>query len=130
MEKVVLGLSGGVDSAVAAALLRQQGYDVYGLFLELGLGGQQQAQQTADALGIPLHIAHRAPALEQHVCQYFASEYQNARTPNPCVVCNRLVKFQTLADYADEIGAKWPATGHYARIGQDTEGRVLLMPGC
>ncbi len=127
MEKVVLGLSGGVDSAVAAALLRQQGYDVYGLFLELGLGGQQQAQQTADALGIPLHIAHRAPALEQHVCQYFASEYQNARTPNPCVVCNRLVKFQTLADYADEIGAKWLATGHYARIGQDTEGRVLLM---
>ncbi len=127
MEKVVLGLSGGVDSAVAAALLRQQGYDVYGLFLELGLGGQQQAQQTADALGIPLHIAHRAPALEQHVCQYFASEYQNARTPNPCVVCNRLVKFQTLADYADEIGAKWLATGHYARIGQDAEGRVLLM---
>lgn len=127
MEKVVLGLSGGVDSAVAAALLRQQGYDVYGLFLELGLGGQQQAQQTADALGIPLHIAHRAPELEQHVCQYFAAEYQNARTPNPCVVCNRLVKFQTLADYADEIGAKWLATGHYARIGQDAEGQALLM---
>ena len=127
MEKVVLGLSGGVDSAVAAALLREQGYEVHGLFLELGLGGTEDAQRVADKIGVPLHIAHRAAELEQHVCAYFADEYLHARTPNPCVVCNPTVKFRAMLDCADEIGARYLATGHYARIGHDREGRALLL---
>lgn len=127
MEKIVLGLSGGVDSAVAAALLREQGFEVHGLFLELGLGGEEEAQRVADALGVPLHIAHRASELERHVCTYFAEEYRNARTPNPCVMCNPTVKFRAMADCADEIGARYLATGHYARIGQDAAGRALLL---
>lgn len=125
-EKVVLGLSGGVDSAVAAALLAERGYAVHGLFLECGLGGEDQAAAAAAAIGIPLYIAHEAQALEREVCDYFASEYQHARTPNPCVVCNRRVKFRAMAQYADEIGARWLATGHYARIGHDAQGRALL----
>lgn len=127
MEKVVLGLSGGVDSAVAASLLKEQGYDVYGLFLEMGLGGEAEAQKVADSVGIPLYIAHKKDELEKYVCSYFANEYKNARTPNPCVMCNPTVKFKTMADYADKIGAKYLATGHYARIRRDSEGRALLV---
>lgn len=127
MQKVVLGLSGGVDSAVTAALLRERGFEVHGLFLELGLGGMDDAQRVADALGIPLHAAHRADELERHVCAYFADEYLHARTPNPCVVCNPAVKFRAMLDCADKIGAQYLATGHYARVGRDSEGRVLLL---
>lgn len=126
MDKIVLGLSGGVDSAVAATRLRELGYDVYGLFLELGLGGAQEAQDTADELGIPLYIAHRREAFEQQVCRYFVDAYRNALTPNPCIVCNPLIKFRALTDYADEIGAPYIATGHYARTGRDALGRALL----
>lgn len=125
-EKVVLGLSGGVDSAVAAARLRDKGYEVHGLFLEVGLGGEEAAQHTADDLGIPLYIAHRREAFEQQICGYFADSFCNARTPNPCVMCNPLIKFRALTDYADEIGAAYVATGHYARTGHDAEGRALL----
>ena len=125
-EKVVLGLSGGVDSAVAAARLRDMGYEVHGLFLEVGLGGEEAAQHTADDLGIPLYIAHRREAFEQQICGYFADSFRNARTPNPCVMCNPLIKFRALTDYADEIGAAYVATGHYARTGHDAEGRALL----
>ena len=125
-EKVVLGLSGGVDPAVAAARLRDMGYEVYGLFLEVGLGGEEAAQHTADDLGIPLYIAHRREAFEQQICGYFADSFRNARTPNPCVMCNPLIKFRALTDYADEIGAAYIATGHYARTGRDAEGRALL----
>ena len=127
MQKVVLGLSGGVDSAVTAALLRERGFEVHGLFLELGLGGMDDAQCVADTLGIPLHAAHRADELERHVCAYFADEYLHARTPNPCVVCNPAVKFRAMLDCADKIGAQYLATGHYARVGRDSEGRVLLL---
>ena len=126
-ETVVLGLSGGVDSAVAAARLAAQGYTVHGLFLEVGLGGEDAAQQTADDLGIPLYIAHRREAFEQQVCAYFANSFRRASTPNPCVVCNPLIKFRALTDYADEIGAPYVATGHYARVGRDAEGRALLL---
>ena len=78
---------------------------------EVGLGGTEAAQQAADELGIPLYVAHRREAFEQQVCAYFADCYRTARTPNPCVVCNPLVKFRALTDYADEIGAPYVATG-------------------
>lgn len=127
MDKVVLGLSGGVDSAVAAALLKECGFEVHGLFLEVGLGGEAEAALAAEAVGIPLYISHQARALEKYVCAYFAEEYRHARTPNPCVVCNREVKFRVMAEYADEIGAKYLSTGHYARTGRDGQGRALLL---
>ena len=101
--------------------------DRHGLFLEVGLGGEEAAQRTADDLGIPLYIAHRREAFEQQVCAYFADAFRNARTPNPCVVCNPLIKFRALTDYADEIGAPYIATGHYARTGRDGAGRALLL---
>lgn len=127
MKKIVLGLSGGVDSAVSAKLLREMGYEVHGLYMDVGLGGLPEAQRVADALGIPLYAAERETLFEQEVRRYFEHAYQTACTPNPCVVCNRKVKFTALCQYADEIGAEHIATGHYARIGRDSEGRALLM---
>lgn len=129
MEKIVLGLSGGVDSAAAALLLKEQGFEVHGLYLELGLGGEEEARRTADSLGAPLFIARRREPFERTVCEYFKAEYRAGRTPIPCVVCNPAIKFRALEDYADEIGARWIATGHYARIGKDGEGRTLLLRG-
>ena len=127
MKKVVLGLSGGVDSAVSARLLREQGYEVYGLYMDVGLDGAAEAQRVADAIDVPLYIAHQEETFEREVRSYFQHEYESARTPNPCVVCNRKGKFVSLCQYADEIGAQYIATGHYARIGHDEQGRALLM---
>lgn len=115
MQKVVLGLSGGVDSAVAARLLKAE-YEVYGLFLDIGLeGGRSDALAAADSAGIPLKVVDIRRGLEEHVCAPFVSDYLHGRTPNPCVMCNRLVKFAALLDYADEAGAPYISTGHYAR---------------
>lgn len=117
MEKVVLGLSGGVDSAVAARLLMKSGYEVHGLYMDIGTQqARQDAIDTAAFLGVDLKIADIAQSLEKHVCQPFLQAYLRGETPNPCIMCNPNVKFKNLIDYADEIGARWVATGHYARI--------------
>lgn len=127
MKRVVLGLSGGVDSAVAASILKEQGFEVHGLYLDMGLGGLREAELVAQSLEIPFHVKKCAEHLEEHVCRYFAESYRTARTPNPCVVCNRKVKFHALIEYADEIGAEYIATGHYARTATDEQGRALLL---
>lgn len=117
MEKVVLGLSGGVDSAVAARLLMQKGYEVHGLYMDIGTQqARQDAIDTAAHLGVDLKIVDISQSLEQHVCQPFLQAYLRGETPNPCIMCNPRVKFKTLIDHADAIGANWVATGHYARI--------------
>ncbi len=115
-EKVVLGLSGGVDSAVAAHLLRQAGYEVYGLYLDNGLPGAEAAQRAADALGIALSVADTRAAMEEHVCAPFAEAYLRGETPNPCILCNPTVKFRFLLEEADRLGAGRIATGHYAAV--------------
>lgn len=128
-KKVVLGLSGGVDSAVAAQRLLGQGYEVHGLYLDIGLGGEQSARDNAAKLGIPLTVRSIQQELEEHVCAPFAADYLSGRTPIPCAVCNRAVKFPTLISFAREIGANWVATGHYARIGTGCDGGPILLRG-
>ncbi len=113
--KIVLGLSGGVDSAVSARLLLEQGYDVTGVYLDVGLGGADDAAAVADALGIPLVVRSIAEELEKHVCAPFAADYLAGRTPLPCARCNRLVKFPALLAEGERMGAEKVATGHYAR---------------
>ena len=116
MAKVVLGLSGGVDSAVSARLLMAQGYEVSGLFLDIGNeGSRRDAVDAADALGIELKVLDISREIEEHVCRPFADSYLRGETPNPCVLCNPAVKFASLAARADELGAEFIATGHYAR---------------
>ena len=116
-KRVVLGLSGGVDSAVCLALLREQGYDVTGLYLENGVSpdGARDAQAVADRFGINLLVADIRAELEEKVCAPFEAAYRAGQTPNPCILCNPTLKFKTLLDCADRLDAQYIATGHYAR---------------
>lgn len=115
-NKVILGLSGGVDSAVSARLLQQQGYQVEGLFLDIGnIAARQDAIAVADYLKIPLTVLDITCRLEKFVCAPFADAYLRGETPNPCILCNPSVKFKALCDLADKSDAEYIATGHYAR---------------
>lgn len=128
-NKVVLGLSGGVDSAVAAARLRQQGMEVYGVWLDAGVQSPEAARKAAEELEIPLEIVDIREELEHHVCTPFAAGYLAGETPLPCAVCNPTVKFPALLRVAGRIGAKWVATGHYARTSLGENGRICLLRG-
>ncbi len=128
-ETVVLGLSGGVDSAVAALRLRQAGYEVAALYLDVGLGGEEAAAENARRLDLEFHVAHVADQLERHVCQPFYEAYLAGRTPIPCAQCNPTVKFPALLRLADQLGARYVATGHYARVGRGQDGKAVLLRG-
>ena len=116
MPRIVLGLSGGVDSAASAILLQKSGCEVFALYLNNTGESAQRAQATAQALGVPFAVADTRECFRTRVVEPFLDAYLRGETPNPCVECNLLVKFQTLFDYADSIGAGFVATGHYARI--------------
>ena len=123
MKKVVLGLSGGVDSAVSARLLQNAGYEVHGLFLDIGNPvSRADAEAAAASLGVELTVADVAAELEREVCAPFAASYLRGETPNPCILCNPAVKFRHLCDRADALGAEAIATGHYARV---KDGKLL-----
>lgn len=128
-EKLVLGLSGGVDSAVAATRLKEM-YDVTCVYLDIGLGvGREDARALAEKMGLDFRAVDIKDELEEFVCKDFESEYLLGRTPLPCARCNPFVKFPQLAKVADEIGAKWLATGHYARSKVLENGRTALLRG-
>ena len=114
--KVLLGLSGGVDSAVAALLLREQGYEVMGLYLDNGFPGADAARKAAEDLGIPLTVRDTRADMEKYVCAPFCDGYLRGETPNPCILCNPAVKFRILTEEADRLGCEHIATGHYAAI--------------
>ena len=135
-------MSGGVDSSVAALLLKRQGYHVIGLFMRSGLqatderGGHQSccseadasdARRVADQIGADFYVLNFAAEFGQLI-DYFVDEYGRGRTPNPCIVCNRDLKFGHLADTADRVGAEVIATGHYARV-ESIDGAAALLRG-
>jgi tRNA-uridine 2-sulfurtransferase len=142
-QRVVCGMSGGVDSSATAALLIEQGYDVIGITLKLwpqdcvnraedkccGPQAVTDARSVCDKLDIPYYLIDEAAEFQKHVIQYFADEYKAGRTPNPCVMCNQNLKFGRLIDRADQLGADFIATGHFARIefSPDTNGRADLL---
>lgn len=131
-KKVVLGLSGGVDSAVAALLLQQERYEVHGLYLITCPGYEttsQKAQEIASQLGIPLKCLDIQETFRKRVIQAFAQSYYEGETPSPCLNCNPQVKWDHMLSYADEIGADTVSTGHYARITQDHRGIYELRKG-
>jgi len=142
MTKVVVALSGGVDSSVAAALLVEQGYEVVGATMRLwsAPGCEEEnrcctpqtrdlAAQLAEQLGIPFHILDAQQAFRQAVVQRFLDGYSRGDTPNPCVYCNRYLKWDYLWQFAQSIGAEAIATGHYARLRRGTDGTYELWKG-
>jgi len=119
VKRVVVAMSGGVDSSVAAFLLKEQGFDVIGLTMRLSSAPSGDAERVARRLGIPHRVVDYRREFERDVIKYFCSEYKKGRTPNPCVVCNRKIKFGKLLESAKALDADFLATGHYARIGRD-----------
>lgn len=136
-ETVVVGMSGGVDSSVAAYLLKEQGYQVIGVTMHLfdnaednsccGVTGIEDARRVAAALDIPFYVMNFKEIFKSSVMDYFVQEYQKGRTPNPCIACNRYVKWQALLEKSRGIGAQYLATGHYARVGRLSNGRYAVM---
>lgn len=130
-KRVLVALSGGVDSSVCIHLLREQGYETGGVVLKMTEFHQstvEDAQRAAEQLGIPLYVKNQYDAFEDKVIRYFISEYCRGRTPNPCIVCNPLVKFHALLETAEEEGYDLVATGHYAGL-RDRDGLRLLCKG-
>ena len=116
MSKVVLGFSGGVDSAVSAELLKKQGFQVYGLYLDnTDEAARLAAVTAAEQRGIDLKVLDVKAQLEERVCRPFTEAYLRGETPHPCILCNPTLKFKSLMEYADAVGAEFVATGHYAR---------------
>ncbi len=142
-KRVVIGMSGGVDSSVAAAVLKEQGYEVVGVTMRLwdgeninetvaestccSLSAVEDARRVADNLGIEYHVLDFRKEFSEYVIDYFTNEYINGRTPNPCIVCNKFLKFDAMAKEAQLLGADYIATGHYARVDFDEGTRRYLL---
>ncbi len=142
-KKVVVGMSGGVDSSVAAYLLKKQGYDVVGVTMQIwqeedelkeeteggccGLSAVDDARRVARALDIPYYVMNFKDVFKDKVMDYFVEEYLQGRTPNPCIACNRFVKWESLLSRSLELGADYIATGHYARIIRLENGRYAIQ---
>lgn len=141
-KKVVVGMSGGVDSSVAAWLLKQQGYEVIGVTMQIwqdeeelvqqenggccGLSAVDDARRVAWQLDIPYYVMNFKREFKANVMDYFVEEYLHGRTPNPCIACNRYVKWESLLKRSLDIGADYIATGHYARVELLDNGRYAL----
>lgn len=140
-KKVVIGMSGGVDSSVAAYLLKKQGYDVIGVTMQVwqhdkeyeeneggccSLSAVNDARRVADKLDIPFYVLNFRDIFKKNVIDYFVDEYMEGRTPNPCIACNKHIKFDELLRRAMGLGADYVSTGHYAKI-EEKDGRHLLI---
>ena len=140
MTKVVVAMSGGVDSSVAAALLKEQGYDVIGMMLRLWSepgkeesnrcctpDAMAQARRVAAQLDIPFYVIDAKDVFRETVVEYFLEGYARGETPNPCLICNREIRWTFLLDHALALGADFMATGHYARVKKDERGKIDLL---
>ena len=133
MNTIGIAMSGGVDSSVSASILKQQGFEVHGFFMKLPLPGVEEhmdrVRAVASKLDIPLSIVDMEELFTRCVMNVFINTYQKGRTPNPCIICNRQIKFGALREYMQSQGMDKMATGHYARIGQTQDGNLAVQRG-
>ena len=127
-QKVLVGMSGGIDSTATCLMLREQGYDIVGLTLWVWGEKPEEAAQLAEQMGIEHHIADEREAFRKIIVQNFIDEYRQGRTPNPCVMCNPLFKFRILTEWADRLGCDFIATGHYTRL-EEHGGHIYILTG-
>lgn len=138
--RVVVGMSGGVDSSVTALLLKEQGYDVVGIFMKnwddtdengvcTATEDYKDVAKVADQIGIPYYSVNFEKEYWDRVFEYFLEEYRTGRTPNPDVMCNKEIKFKAFLDYAMQLGADYVATGHYAQVERQANGEVKMLRG-
>ena len=127
-QKVLVGMSGGIDSTATCLMLREQGYDIVGLTLWVWGEKPVEAAQLAEQMGIEHHIADEREAFRKIIVQNFIDEYRQGRTPNPCVMCNPLFKFRILTEWADRLGCDFIATGHYTRL-EEHGGHIYILTG-
>lgn len=130
-QKAVVAMSGGVDSSVAAMLLKEQGHEVIGMFMKLGINQQENeaaARRVCQKLKIKFYPINIAGEFKKEVIDYFLTSYSKGLTPNPCVKCNQLIKFNTLLKHAKKAGADYLATGHYARLKREMPNAKCQMP--
>ncbi len=142
-KKVVVGMSGGVDSTVAAYQLKQKGYDVIGIHMKVwddgdsdfaekeggccSLSAVEDARRVCEKLDIPFYVVNFKQIFKEKVINYFLDEYKHGRTPNPCIACNKYVKFDALIRKAHDLGAYYVATGHYSKVAYDEELQRYLV---
>ncbi|MDF2521063.1 MAG: tRNA (5-methylaminomethyl-2-thiouridylate)-methyltransferase [Clostridia bacterium] len=142
-KRVVIGMSGGVDSSVGAYLLKEQGYDVIGITMQIwqdmsqdafereggccSLSAVDDARRVCDKIDIPFYVVNFKEIFEKRVIDYFVDEYFTGRTPNPCIACNRYIKFDALLEKARALEADYVATGHYARVGYDEKYKRYVL---
>ena len=127
-KRVLVGMSGGIDSTATCLILREQGYEIVGLTMWVWGDEPVEARNLADSMGIEHHVADEREAFRQIIVQNFIDEYRRGRTPNPCVMCNPLFKFRILVEWADKLGCTFIATGHYTRL-EERNGKVYIVAG-
>lgn len=127
-KKVLVGMSGGIDSTAACFMLREQGYDVVGLTMWVWGDEPHEARELAQRMGIEHYVADEREAFRRVIVQNFIDEYRQGRTPNPCVMCNPLFKFRILTEWADRLGCAYIATGHYSRL-EEHGNHIYIIAG-
>lgn len=127
-KRILVGMSGGIDSTATCLMLKEQGYEIVGLTMWVWGDEPVEARQLAESMGIEHYVADEREAFRKIIVQNFIDEYRQGRTPNPCVMCNPLFKFRILAEWADKMGCAFIATGHYTRL-EERAGNVYIVAG-
>lgn len=127
-KRVLVGMSGGIDSTATCLMLQEKGYEIVGVTMRVWGDEPKDAKLLADRIGIEHHVADERLPFKETIVAHFIDEYRKGRTPNPCVMCNPLFKFRVLAEWADKLDCQWISTGHYSRL-EEKDGNTYIVAG-